>query len=414
MASMFDVLLPYFVALLIGLIIGVERERAGGPASTAGSRTMPLLALFGAILQGSVPHLLVPGFVLVFAFVIVGYMAKIYQGAGAGLTTSIATILVFVYGVMTAMGPQLMQLAVIFATVTMALLAYKRPIHLIASRIEEEEQFAMVKFFLVALVVFPLLPEGKIDFMLGLSPRFIWLMVIFISAIDLIGYIGTKFVGPARGLAVAGVIGGFVSSTATTVSMSRRTRENPQIVQIAGLAIAMASLIMWPRIMLQIAVVDRATLTIAAVPLVVMAIVSLGFVHWLRKRDTGDRTGIDEVQVRNPFRLQNALVFGGIFAVLLLAAERAQLWFGDTGIYLGAIVGGLLDVNAITLTYSALASDGVVSPEVAARGIIIGATSNTLVKTSLAWSLGTKELGKLILLINSVVLASGLIAVFLI
>lgn len=114
-----------------------------------------------------------------------------------------------------------------------------------------------------------------------------------------------------------------------------------------------------------------------------------------------------ETDVQNPFRLRPALFFGVVFAVVLLVSESANTWFGESGIYATAFLSGLADVDAITLTLSRLAADGTISPEVATTGIVIGAIANTLMKAGLAWLLGTRQLGRWVIVALGIVSVIG-------
>jgi uncharacterized membrane protein (DUF4010 family) len=124
------------------------------------------------------------------------------------------------------------------------------------------------------------------------------------------------------------------------------------------------------------------------------------------------RTATDETvepkELENPFRLRPALLFGAIFAGVLLVSEYANEWFGASGVYATAFFSGLADVDAMTITLSRLAADGTVSQEVATTGIVIAAIANTLLKAALVWVLGTEELSRLVSIVLGAVVLSGL------
>jgi uncharacterized membrane protein (DUF4010 family) len=193
--------------------------------------------------------------------------------------------------------------------------------------------------------------------------------------------------------------------------MAEQTTDSPSIYQVSAFAIVVASVVMFPRALVEVAVVNPALLPHVAVPLGLMTgagVLAAVAVYWRSTRE--DAVTAD---MENPFRLQPALVFGALFAAVLLVSESANSVLGVSGVYATAFVSGLADVDAMTLTLSKLAADGTVAPDVATTGIVIAATANTLVKAALAWILGTRQLGELVTAVLGLVVVVGLAVVFL-
>jgi uncharacterized membrane protein (DUF4010 family) len=299
--------------------------------------------------------------------------------------------------------------AVIVGGVVTALLSAKATIHGFAEGIDEAERRASIKFVLVVLAVLPLLPDRAVDELFGLNPRFVWLMVVFVSGLSFAAYVLSRVVGTERGIAATGVLGGFVSSTATAVSMAEQTAENPSLYQVCAFSTVVAATVMFPRALLEVVVVNRSLALRVAVPLGVMTVVAAAaavVVYW---RATG-RTDTD-ADIENPFRLKPALFFGLLFAVILLVSEQANAWFGSSGVYATAFVSGLADVDAMTITLSRLAAEGTIDPAVATTGIVIAAVANTLVKAGIVWVIGTRKLGKLVTAVLATAAVAGLATV---
>ncbi|MGM0606553.1 MAG: MgtC/SapB family protein [Halobacteriota archaeon] len=393
MAEIIDPLLfRLFVAFGIGALIGLEREQAESGGTFAGSRTFPLFALVGAIAQAFFPELL-PVIVLAIALPLtVAYAGKIVTEGDLGLTTLSAAILTVLLGALTVSSERGALFAIIVGGIVTVLLSAKPAIHDLVDQIDERERRASLKFILVVFVVLPILPNRELDVLYGLNPRFIWLMVGFVTGLSFVAYILSRVVGAQRGIAMTGILGGFVSSTATTVSMAERTRKTPDIYKIGSFSIVVASVVMFPRALVEVAVVNPALLPRVVAPLGAMTGVGIliaGLVYW--RSAAGPEMDAD---LKNPFRLRPALFFGAVFAAVLLVSQSANTWFGDSGIYATAFLSGLADIDAITLTLSALEADGEISPSVAATGIVIGAIANTFTKVGLAWLLGTVALGR--------------------
>jgi uncharacterized membrane protein (DUF4010 family) len=347
-----------FIALGIGLLIGIEREWSDPGNLFAGSRTLPLIAGFGALVQAFYPRLLPVAVVFVGGLVVVAYVAKVVTTGDIGMTTAVATMLTFVYGAMATHSDTGLRLAVVLGTVTMALLAEKRPIHQFAARLNEAEMRASLKFLIVALVVFPLLPPERIAFLGGLRLRFVWLMVVFVSGISLVGYVLATLVGDEAGLELTGVLGGMVSSTATAVSMAGNARRDPSLTGLCGIATVISSLTMFPRILLEVLVVHPALFVPVLLPIGGMVLVGV-FVSWFVYRGVQEEPL--ETDIENRFRLWPALLFGLFFALVLVATTAFSTEFGTTGVYSVALVTGLVDVNAITISLSNLARGGSIS-----------------------------------------------------
>ncbi|TMT77642.1 MgtC/SapB family protein [Haloterrigena sp. H1] len=401
------------IAFGIGALIGLEREQSESGGTFAGSRTFPLFALYGALVQAFFPGLLPIAVGTLVIPLTVAYLGKIWFEGDIGLTTVMAALLTVVLGALTTHSERGAVLAVAVGGVVTVLLSAKGTIHDFVDRIDEAERRASIKFILVVLVVFPLLPDRELDVAFGLNPRFIWLMVVFVTGLSFVAYVLSRTIGTERGIALTGILGGFVSSTATTVSMAERASAERSLSQICAFSTITASIVMFPRALIEVAVVNRDLLPYVAVPLAVMTALgaSIAAIVYWRATTTLDEEA--ETELANPFQLRPALFFGAVFAAVLLVSESAHSLLGESGIYATAFVSGLADVDAITLTLSRLAADGTITPHVAATGIVIGAIANTIVKAGLAWVIGTTELGRLVTAGLGAVSAIGLLVVFL-
>ena len=403
-----EVLLHLFVGVGLGALIGLEREQSESGGTFAGSRTFPLFALYGALVAAFFPTILSVALGVLVVPLTVAYAGKIWYTQDIGLTTLMAALLTAVLGATAMHSDTGAVTAIVVGGAITVLLSVKDPIHEFAAQIEETERLASVKFILVVLVVLPALPDRSLDVLYGLNPRFVWLMVVFVTGLGFVAYLLGQFLGPEQSIALTGIIGGFVSSTATTVSMAEKTAQNETLYHVCAFAVVTASIVMFPRALIEVAVVNPNLLSSVALPLgamTVVGIVAAGTLYWWT---TSDET-VEPGELKNPFRLGPALLFGAIFAVVLLVSEYAHEWLGTSGVYATAFLSGLADVDAITITLSKLAAEGAVSTQVATTGIVIAAIANTFVKAVLAWLLGTYRLGRLVSIVLSVVVASGLV-----
>jgi uncharacterized membrane protein (DUF4010 family) len=413
-------LLGFGVALALGALIGVERERKkrAGELATGGLRTFALLSEAGAIaawlskLTGS-PWVFLAGGALVTAIVIAGYFMEVRaRPESIGLTTEIAGLIAYLLGGAVLFGEP--ELAAALAIATTAVLAFKEPLHGLVERIGRDDLEAGLKLLLATFVVLPVLPDRAVDPWGVLNPYTMWWLVILISALSFLGYVATRLLGAERGLLVTGFAGGLVSSTAVTLGFARQSRERqdqPAAALAAGLLLAWA--VMFARVGVAVAVVYRPLLSPLLVPMSVMGgttlALSLGLV-WRRPMAGAARA--PEVRLKNPFRLLASIRFGLFFAVVLLVVELARRHLPAGGVYVVAALAGTTDMDAITLSMAGQAKGGG-ALDVAAQAIVIAALSNTIAKCGLVVALGSPELRRRVAGATAIILASGAAALVL-
>jgi Predicted membrane protein len=281
----------------------------------------------------------------------VAYAGKVWSEGDIGLTTLVAALVTVVFGAMTMHSDRGAIIAIVVGGAVTVLLSVKGPVHEFADRIEKSERRASVKFILVVLVVLPTLPDRSLEVLYGLNPRFIWLMVFFVTGLGLVAYVLGQTLGPERGIALTGIVGGFVSSTATTVSMAEKTTQNATLYHVCAFAVVTASIVMFPRALIEVAVVNPDLLPGVAFPLGAMTVVGVAAAGMLYWRTASDET-VEPEELDSPLRLQPALLFGAIFAAVLLVSKYANDWFGAPGVYATAFFSGLADVDAMTITLS--------------------------------------------------------------
>ncbi|HTQ05628.1 MAG TPA: DUF4010 domain-containing protein [Polyangiaceae bacterium] len=390
------------VAAAAGGLIGAEREQAradrdGG--EFGGVRTFPLLAIAGG-LAGLLRPALGPWIVAALLLAVVlalGISQAKARADDVGVTSEVAAIVTFALGV-TSTTPELLPdaerylLVAGVAASTMALLALKRTLHGFIARVSTDDVFATAKFVLLALVVLPLLPDRAFGPFGALNPRKIGWMIALVAGVSFAGYVASRVVGSRRGLLVAGLLGGLVSSTALTVALSSRAKQQAELTRLCGVGIIAASATLFPRVLLIVAVVYPPLARSLALPFGLMAAASYGVALFTffgsEKADAG--AGVD---FKNPFELGEALRFGVIYGVVLVVARAAHEYFGGAGIVVSAAVAGLADVDAITLSLADLVRSHAIGA-VAAPAIVVAALVNTIVKAVLARVLGGKSLGR--------------------
>ena len=205
------------VALALGLMVGLERERSGH--RPAGSRTFGIAGLLGGAAAAISPYAVAAAVLAAGVMSAATYRHSPDEDTGA--TTELALVTVVALGALSWSSPSL---AVGAAVGVVLLLWAKHPIHRFArDLVSDEDVRDALTFFVAAFVVLPLLPDSDLGPYGVLNPRRIWLIVVLLTATGWIGYVASRVLGPRRGLAVTGLAGGFVSASATTGAMARRT-----------------------------------------------------------------------------------------------------------------------------------------------------------------------------------------------
>lgn len=427
------------VAILLGALIGLQREFSQQKLKVktfAGIRTFILIAFLGSILGylskdfNSTWNLM--GFIFTMLLSISAYIIVYKKSKNVAGTTEVSFILTYLLGVMATTG--YLELSILLGILTATFLTFKENLHRIASKMKGKELVAMVEFALIAFVVLPFLPNknyspadipGLTEILnsLNIPNTFlsqldvfnfhkIWLMVIFIAGINLFGYFLVKFFGSKKGYGLTGFVGGLISSTAVTISMSE---ESKKIKNINPLLIAtiLASAVMFLRVIFEVAVINYTLLPILIIPLGGMALTALIiFIAIYRHKDKKEKK-TKEVELKQPFALLPALKFGAFFAFILFLSRLMQIFFGKTGIYITSLISGLADVDAITLTMSSLSNAGTITQLTATTAIVLAVASNTIVKVGLAYFFGKKKFANAILISFTLILLVGLGLLFL-
>jgi uncharacterized membrane protein (DUF4010 family) len=412
----FDLMLlqQFSIALLIGALIGLEREKkkaSAQRASFSGIRTFILLAQMGAVSawlsqQIAVFWLFPLSLVAVALVIITAYVLENKaQGNALGLTSELAAITVFLLGGAVMYGYA--ELAVMLAIVTSAVLAFEQPLHGLVARIDEDDLYAGIKLLIASFIVLPLLPNTPIDPWQALNPYKLWLLVILISALSLSGYVAMRLLGPQRGTLLMALTGGIVSSTAVTLSLAKQSHEWPDPAESARLAagVFIAWLVMVLRVTLMLFVLAPALLKSMWWMLLSFGVVTLVVAwYWWRQSQRSSATA-GHMVLSNPFSLWSAIKFGLFFAVVLLLVNVAKLHAPSEAMLLIAALAGATDVDAIALSMMQLAGQGQVS--LAALALMVAICTNSVVKTGMVVLLAAPPLRYIVLRSGGVICVVG-------
>ena len=382
------------VAVLGGLAVGIEREwsivHGRHEPHFAGVRTFLLLAVLGALSALlSQSGLWLAGAVLIIAaaaLTVLGYVLTSRRGDDVGGTTEVAGLLVLAGGLFAGLG-HLTLASGLFAVTTLVLIEKSR-LHQFVSRIQSQELLAAVRFAVLALVVFPLLPEGPLGPPPGVRPRELWALVLVFSALSFAGFLALRLIGGHRGYLIVGLLGGLVSSTAVTLNFSRESRQQPELGRALGLGVIAACGMMPLRTLVLILLLNPAVGQRVIAYLLPPALIGLGVALWLNAQRHTPRASRSSTPT-NPLRFIVAIQMVLAFQVVFYLVEWMQRNFGAQGLLSSAALLGLTDVDALTYSMVKLGG-GQTLPSMAAQVLAVGVLSNTLFKLGIALTIGRR------------------------
>lgn len=387
----------FMTSMAIGLLIGLERERRS--SAKAGLRTFALVALLGT-LSGLLAEkagsgwILAAGLLAVGAMIIAAYINRPDDAGDPGTTSVVAILVCYCLGAAVWFGYG--TLAVMLGIATTVLLYFKAELHGLSSRLTSKDLISILQFAVLSFVILPILPDRNYGPYEALNPYQAWLMVVLVSGVSLAGYAALRLAGPQHGAPMMGLLGGLVSSTATTVVFSRHAHAHAALARTAMVVIMVASLMVLLRLTVIAAVVapdviEPLAKVFAGGLVLGLAVTAFG---WRRLETQGE---LPMPEVRNPTEIRTALGFGVLYAVVLFCSAWLSDVAGAKGMYAVALASGLTDVDAITLSSLRLFSIDKLSAGQAVTSIALAVLSNLTFKAGLIVTLGGWNLARLTL-----------------
>ena len=390
------------IALAVGALVGVEREHhKGDDMVIAGVRTFPLVSLLGFLLAyiGQNAAELVPGMsalylqalsligIAIVSALAVSLLYIRFSMGVPGLTTPFALVITYVAGLLVGFG--LIIEAVVVSVIVTFLLVSKKRLHAYAELLDDTELIGALEFIAIAFIAYP------VTLQLDLAPPYdifnpgeplaisnLFLIVVFVSSISFISFLLIRWQGPSRGLRFSGLLGGLVSSEATTISLSNLAKENKGIIRTAASGIILANATMFARDLAVTIFADMslATASLAALPLLALSGVGVAMGYSMKVEKQADG---HELDVRSPFAIVPALKFGIIFLMVSVLVYLVNTYLGQEYIYLVAL-GGMVSSAAVAASVSSYVFLGQLGAMEAAQIILLATAISSF--TKLAYS----------------------------
>ncbi len=416
MPQVSDILIPLATSLLIGALIGLEREKdkqSSKGVSPVGIRTDILVGLFGAISaflgMNFNPWVFIICFLSLIGLILASHIYLSSKFGRIGVTTEISTLIVFLLGAMAMAGYS--QIAVITGIITTFVLSIRKALHAAVQKIHYFELYDTIKFAIIAFIILPILPNHDFDkeifgfFMPNmqyagnaggidvLNPYKIWFIVVLISAISFIGYMLVKYVGKNKGIAFSGLLGGLYSSTATSITLAQKSKEMPntRLPFLAGITLACG--ISFIRTFIEIRAINEKLFFQTLFPIFLMfaymMIVGLILMFKSKNEKIDNRTNFE-----TPFTLKKALELGAYIIVAMILAKIALTL---SGVNLYMLISGIMAFFAIDdpIIISTATSAGTLIEYGQAKDLILVVTFlNMAQKVGTVYLFGNRKLVK--------------------
>ena len=372
---------PYLISAAVGLLVGIEREKAHPKSEAMGVRTFLLIAVFGA-LAGSLSNVWVASALVTFALSLI-VIAYFYTGrkAGAdqGLTTEFAAGIIFTLGFVSHTNPIVTTL---LGPILAVVLFSKASLHRFTNRIKTSELQAALLLLLAATMVVHLLTDRVIDPWGIFNPRRFGILVLILGFLEFTGYVATKLLGEKKSGLLLGFLGGLVSSTAVMLSSTRDGKvltPGSTAPYLSALSSQISSLgqllfiVAWvsPDLLIQLAMPVGAAILTALVILVILA--------WSGKDAKTAMT------LRSPLDWRGVLRLALVFALMLAGVAFANRYLGESGSLAVSFLAGLFELHGITLANATLYAQEHISKNVVMVNTLVAITASLLAKISICW-----------------------------
>jgi uncharacterized membrane protein (DUF4010 family) len=405
-----QILVRLALALALGLLIGLERERRG---KEAGLRTFGFVALLGALGGSLGTSFALATLALTGMLTVVLNVQTLRANQGAELTTSAAMLVTCMAGILCGLGHTISPAAVM--VIATALLAWKERLAGFSMGLSESELRSALLLAILAIVIYPALPTGAIGPFGLVEPRAAWVTVILIAGIGFVNYILWKMYG-TRGAELSGFLGGLVNSNFTVIEMASRVRQSAGALQgtaFRGILLATAAMLLRNAALLAILAPLALLGSLSAFGLMLLCCLALVLASLRGRRGAPPAQAAPAITLDLPFSLPQALKYGVVFLLLHVVGALTQRQFGDAGFYFVSVVGGLMSSASAVAAAATLAAQGSLAPGVAGTGAVLA--SFTSMAFSLSFVLRTRERG-LILHLGAAMLgvaAAGLLGLLL-
>jgi len=384
-------LLPSFAAALgAGLLIGIERERRKGQGADrqmAGVRTFTLAALMGAVARSlDETWMVLLGGLLILSLTAIRYARD--RSDDPGITTELALFVTYLLGVHAIEHPRFAA----GAAVIVAMLLYARQgLHRFSTELLSPAELRDGLLLAgAALVILPLIPSTPLAWLGGLDPRRLWALAVLFMALQGAGHIALRAFGPRVGLALGGLMSGFVSSTATTGALGLRARREPALLASCIAGAWFSTVATAVQLALVALAIHPPGLEVLRAPLLAMLACALALALIAMRFQHDSPRGASD---GHAFHLSASFGFAALLAGVTAAVGWIERQFGLAGATVGIALAGFADAHSAATSALSLAHAGAIDGPTLARCVFIAVTTNTASKMLFAFVNGGPRYG---------------------
>lgn len=395
-------LYPFLMVVGSAFIIGLEQAKMhgldDGKSLLFGShRTFTFIAILGYILFYFAPdyRLFIGGGLSLSAFLLVYYYFKIKRSNDHGLTSVILGLIVYCLAPIFILLPLWLSLSIL--VLILVLSEVKEQLNKLTEKIGRDEFITLSKFIVLSGIIIPVLPNAPLFPFMDITPKEVWIAVVVISGISYVSYLLKRYVFPESGTILTGILGGFYSSTATTIVLSKQSKQNGAMPNQYASAILFATTAMYVRLLILVFIFN-AKLGMQLLPyLGTMVLVCSGVGYALYKNKKADTpvAKMEGTENSNPLQIKMALLFAVLFIGLSMITHFSLQKFGTSGMNVLAWVVGFADIDPFLLNLFQGKLD--VTQKVLLLATLQAITSNNVLKAAYARSISSKETGRLVL-----------------
>lgn len=392
-------LIHFLLVVLFSFSIGMEQHKVNSQDAekrTFGTdRTFTFIGLFGYIMLLAAPQELLPflvGLVLLGCFLMIYYFMKIQKDGKFGMTTVLLGMIVYTFPLVIVRSP--LWVSLLFFVAVLILTEIKKPLQRINGKVAQDEFLTLAKFIIIAGIVLPLLPNEEISPYLNVTPYKVWLAIVVVSGISYLSYLLRRYIFPKAGLLLTGILGGLYSSTASTIILSRKSKEKGSDSKMYAGAILMATAMMFFRIFVLLLIFNQPIALVALPYFAILFVVSfvVGFFIYKSEHKTEKRHPFIEMEDKNPLEFKIAVVFAGLYILFSALTEYAISNFGSRGLSTLSVIVGFTDIDPFLLNlFQGKYNVAIIAVLIATMQSII---SNNLLKAVYAWIFGERRTAK--------------------
>ncbi|OGJ47670.1 hypothetical protein A2229_05005 [Candidatus Peregrinibacteria bacterium RIFOXYA2_FULL_33_7] len=411
------ILEKFILSILLGGLIGIERERNLISSKIknfrqkgfGGIRTYMLISLLGALSsylgQNIAPIFYALGFILFGLLLAESYIYYAFKLNRAGATSEIGAIITYLIGV-SCFGNDL-KIPIIATIITTIIFSLKKHLHRFAYQIHNKELYATLKFAIIAFIVLPYLPKTSIDPWGMINLYKIWTFVVIISGITFLGYILNKIIGVKKGLFLTGFIGGLISSTSVVSSLSKNLKNNNSnlIPTVSACIISYLASIL--KVALEILIINFKLFLTLIIPIICMVLIGFSIVLLINRNKTENYKHEHKINFDNPFTLKFALIFGLVLTTVFILSQLAMQTWGSKGIFITALLAGIAKIDAIAVSMAELGGKEI-TYSYASIAILIGFFFSALSKTIYSLIFGNKKIAIYLAITLTIISTIGL------